>query len=304
VWRVLLVVIASAVCRAHPCAAQASVPQFRGDFGLNSGTLAPEGAYYGGLYNYYAADYIITSSGTQLSRLVPTVNVLALFGTYSFAWKVLGGRMSSTMAVPWADVALETPNLQRNTSWGLSDVYLQPVRLGWSKPSADFVAGLGVYMPSGRFQNGATNNTGFGMWSTELSAGSTVYLGPKKVSSGSVQLSYQIQSHVKDSDKRAGQVLTLEGGFGHKVLENTGDFGIVYYAQWKVTRDQNYNLPQPFDAKDRIFGFGPELTVPFPIKQNYGIATLRYYWEAGNRVATQGKSLFLMFNVFMPPKHH
>ena len=281
---------------------QANVPQFRGDYGLGSGTLPPPGSYLGFLYNDYRADQVNGIDGTVFPNLKPTVDVAALLASYTFPQSILGGHYAVAAAVPWTTVGLETVNLDLEGKWGYSDMYVQPLKLGWSFPAADVVTGFGLYMPTGRFHADALNNNGFGMWSYEGTAGTTLHIGPSRQGSVSTLLTYQIQSKIKDTDRRAGQLLTLEGGAGYSILKDIGQIGLVYYAQWKTTSDQGFTLPPAFDGRSQSFGLGPEVTIPFPVPPVTGIVTLRYYIELGNRVAPQGDSFFVTLTLHQPSR--
>jgi hypothetical protein len=294
------VAIICVVASAALAGAQANVPQFRGDFGMTAGTLRPPGAYLGFFYNNYRSDQISAANGQRVDTLRPDWNVAALVGSYTFPFSIAGAHWSVAAAVPWTTITLETVNLDFNGKWGVGDIYVQPVKLGWSVPAADFVAGFGVFMPTGRFNAGAPDNTGLGMWSYQGSLGSTVYIGSGRQGSASTLVSYQIQSKVDNSDKRAGQVLTLEGGIGHALLKEVGQIGLVYYAQWKTTDDQGFILPPAFDGRMRTFALGPEITIPFPIASLEGLVTFRYYTEFGNRVSTQGDSYVISFALHHP----
>ena len=41
---------------------------------------------------------------------------------------------------------------------------------------ADFIAGYGFYAPTGRYEAGADDNIGLGMWSHEIQGGTTLYV--------------------------------------------------------------------------------------------------------------------------------
>jgi len=280
---------------------QAGVPQFRGDYGMLSGTLPPAGAYYRFVYNNYQSTEVVGRDGTAIKGFTPGSDYAGIGATYSFPGEVLNGRWAVTFITGMADRSLELPTRPDSaTGWGYGDSFLQPLKLGWSIPSADFVLGSGVWMPTGRFTPGATDNTGLGVWGWEQQLGSTVYLGPSRAGSASMLLSYEVSSFVRGTDRKPGQIITLEGGVGHSILTNLGQIGLDYFAQWKVTSDQNYHLPPELNAQDRRFGLGPEITVPFPLKPFTGIATVRYFIEMGNRVAPQGDSFFIFLTLFQP----
>jgi hypothetical protein len=285
---------------ASALGAQANIPQLRGDVGLLAGTQAPAGFFTGILFNNYESARIVTADGSDFARIRPVLNFTSLNAIYSSQTKLFGGRWMAMIAIPWADIGLAAPNLNSQSSWGFSDIYLLPLRLGWTFKMADLVAGQGVFIPSGRFHDGARDNTGLGMWSWESTLGGTLYLNPSKQLNFSTLASYQVQSSVRGADKRAGQVLTLEGGLGHSISKGYGQAGVAYYARWKMTSDVNYLLPPALDAKDRTFGIGPEITTPVIAKPVVTIVTLRYFLEGGNRVATEGNSFYVIVTAYRP----
>ena len=51
-----------------------------------------------------------------------------------------------------------------------------PAQLGWHGKRFDAIAGVGFFVPTGRYAAGASDNLGKGMWSYEVSGGGTLYL--------------------------------------------------------------------------------------------------------------------------------
>jgi hypothetical protein len=298
-----------AFCVASALGAQANVPQFRGDFGLASGTQAPSGVYAGLFYNYYNPDKIITSDGTVIHRLAINQSALAILLQWVSQQTFLGGaHYSIVAAIPWVNVAIATPNVSSETRWGFSDFYVQPINLGWHFKQIDALATFGVDAPTGRFNPGASNNTGLGMWAVEFGAGATWYPDAKKQFNVATYATYAVPvSDVRGTTMHAGNLLTLEGGVGHTLIKGFGNIGVAYYAQWKVTSDEGYRLPPGFDAKDYYFGIGPEIDIPVPVVKSLPFfVTLKYYFETGNRVATEGNSFIVAFTVakLFPPLTH
>jgi hypothetical protein len=295
---ILLTTLAASIASA-----QANIPQFRGDIGILAGTLPPAGIYAGGLFNSYRADGVIGANGTEFPNLQPVVNTAALLIEYSSQYKILGGRLTAKAYMPFADFALATPNVEADGGWGPGDFYVQPIRIGWTLQYADVTAGVAAFAPTGRFRDDALNNSGLGMWSFESSLGGTVFLyenrrGPNL----STVASYQVQSRVMGTDKRPGNVLTLEGGAGYAILQGKGQVGLAYYARWKVTSDDRFQFPAQFAGRDRVFGVGPEFYVPIFNNPFRALATVRFFVEAGNRVATEGNSLYVILTAFKPPR--
>lgn len=298
--RLIVALIVAFAVTPSRVAAQAAVPQFRGDFGLDAGTQAPPGSYFGLFYNNYHAGRVRDGDGTSFP-IRNTLNAVALMGEYSSPYTILGGRWAAIAALPWATSTFGLPNIQLPSGkWGFSDAYLAPMQLGWNFKQFDVLFGQAVFMPTGRFRDGDLRNTGLGMWSWESTLGSTLYADTSKAQSISGILSYQVQSNVRGTDKRPGEVLTLEGGIGSKLPQWNGKLGLVYYARWKLSGDQNYPLPVDFRHRDKYYAFGPELTATWISKPTVTVFTARYFIEGGNRSAPEGNSLILLANVYLP----
>jgi len=278
------------------------VPQSRGDYGLSAGTQPSPGWDAAVQYNYYNPDKLITSDGTAIHGVAINQSNVQL----SFQWvsktTVWGAHYGAMVSIAWSNTVIATPALSRKTTWGFSDSYVQPANLGWHFSRVDALATLGAYIPTGRFTAGASDNTGLGMWAVELGAGATAYPDAAKQFNIATYATFDAPvSDVRGTDERAGDVLTLEGGVGHTFVNELGGIGVASYAQWKVTSDQNYPLPPGFRSKDFYFGVGPEVDVPIPIVKTVPFSlTARYFFEIGNRVATEGNSLYLILTVAKP----
>src|SRR5690242_6988284 len=111
----LIVVFAAAPSRA---AAQAPVPQYRGDYGIESGTQAAPGTWIGALYNYYRATIIRDEAGTRFP-VNTTVSNAALLGEYSSLATLFGGRWAARIIVPMASRAFGLPQVEvHDGQWG------------------------------------------------------------------------------------------------------------------------------------------------------------------------------------------
>jgi hypothetical protein len=225
--------------------------------------------------------------------------------------KVLGANYGMMVVPPFANAALEAPGfgLQSNVDTGAADLYLMPLQLGWHKARADVVTAFALFAPTGRYEAGGSDNTGKGMWSYEFSAGTTLYFDTKKSLSFSTTGFWEIHTTKEDTADvrvgnvtltgvKVGQLLTLEGGFGKSFLEGAASVGLAYYAQFKLTHDEfgiPVNLPGgPVIGKHRVWAFGPDVTIPLATKTKLiSLVNVRYLWETGARVKTEGQSLVI-----------
>jgi hypothetical protein len=147
------------------------------------------------------------------------------------------------------------------------------------------------------------------MWSYEVSGGTTVYLDKQRSFSIAATAFWETHSkkegelqidHATLSDVKVGQVLTVEGGIGKSFLHGAASIGLAYYGQWKLTDDSMRvsgatvpNFPGPAD-RHRVWGLGPEVTIPIATKTRLiSLVNLRYLWETGAQLKTQGQSLLV-----------
>jgi len=300
---IVVVLMAALFCSAGPAQAQLSGHNSRGDYGLQSGSQAPPGWYLvAPMYYRYSADEFRDRNGDRLLAIESGGSVEATAWLAGAIWvsdyKVLGGNYSFVIFPGVTNNALEFPPLgvDERVSNGLADLYVQPISLGWNTPRADFIAGIGIFAPTGDHEAGGSSNRGLGMWSYELFGGTTVYLDEAKSWHFAATAFYETHGKKDGTNIRVGDLLTVEGGLGKSFMEGTVNVGIAYYAQWKISDDDLGLDLSPITGRElgrhRVYGFGPELTVPLMTKKTlFGFLNLRYFWESGARTSLQGNTL-------------
>jgi hypothetical protein len=273
-------------------AAQLNGQNIKGDAGLKSGSQAPPGAYVAVPLWFYSADKLRDRNGDTLlsGSLDSTVFGVAL--NVVTPKKLFGANYGFLVALPWAHNRLQgTHDFTSKSGIALTDMFIQPISLGWHAPRADFILGYGLYLPTGRYEDGASDNTGLGMWAHEFIAGTTVYLNESKSLHVATTMAYDIQSEKKDSSTKVGDILNLEGGVGADFLGGGLSVGMAYYGTFKVSADRFDSLLPGLliRGKNRVWGIGPEVTLALASKSMvYGFVTVRYQWEAGGRTTTTG----------------
>ncbi len=277
-----------------------------GDFGVLSGSQPDPGFYAAGLFFSYDSDQVLDRDGNPLS-LVPAgdpstlgFNALVALLWWVSDFQILGANYGIIAAPSMANGRLEAPALDRTleTAWGLGDLYVQPVNLGWHLDRFDFTAGLGLFAPIGRYDIDATDNTGLGMWTFELSGGASIFFDDAKSWHLATLAFYETHTSKKDSDARVGDILTLEGGLGKSFMDGALTVGAAYYAQWKVTEDDfglDFSVPGgTVVGKHRVYGFGPDVTIPLASSTWLrALVNARFIWEFGARTKTDGQTLVI-----------
>jgi hypothetical protein len=313
--RIIGAALVALALSAVPVQAQFNGSHNLGDFGLQSGSQPAAGLYLAGFFYDYDTETIKNRTGDSI-----TVDSNASLGIRAFApilWyvskaKLLGANYGVMAVVPIARGSLDAPALGASSGTGtsLSDIYLRPVDLGWHKPRADVTAGLGVYIPSGKYEFSGSENTGKGMWTGEPYGGATLYLDQKRTVSVATTAYWELHGKKKDTDITVGQILSLQGGAGKSFLGGGLIIGAAYYAQWKLTHDEvgDGGLPgagrilnPELASKHQVFGIGPDVTLPLASRSTlFALLNIRYLWETGATTKTEGQSLVVMATFPVP----
>ena len=284
---------------ARPGMAQQLI--LKGEFGLMAGTMAPPGLYAGAIGVINWSDTLkgpdgnsVPSEGGTFNQYIPAAMVM-----YVSKLKILGADYGAIVAVPFSNTTIDFPRLNASGSTGmaLSQLWVVPFSLGWHFPQADLTFHYAFYPPTGRYEPGATDNTGLGMWCNEFSLRSTVFFDQAKTWHASTSLFYDINTKKEDTDFKYGNPFTLMYGLGANYGSGKlfkGWAGVAGYAQWQVTSTTGAPLPIIDNNKTQIYGIGPELTTL------QGALTIRYFWQFGGKFSTQGRGLYVQFMMPLP----
>jgi len=301
---VLAILTLAALGSTRPAQAQLKGHYIPGFTGMQNGSQAPPGISLFAPVYFFTTDTLKNDDGETLGAH-PRVN--ASFVGLGVAWvtnvELLGGKLGGNVVpVAFIKSRIEANSLDVPGSFQFTDLLVTPIQLGWTKPRADFVFDYTLFMPTGTWEEGGTDNSGLGMWSNTFQAGTTLRLDDKHAWTTSMLASYEIHTHKKDSDIKVGDILTLEGGTGksfYKKVEGTPipqitTVGLAYYAQFKVTADQGSGPVADrllAGRKDRVFGVGVEGNLFLPKAKL--LLGLRFIPEFGARNRTQGYTFLL-----------
>lgn len=284
--------------------------QFKGHYvpgftGLQSGTQPPPGISVALPIYFYTTDDIRNDDGESIGA---NPRISATFIGPVLAWvtnvKLLGANLGGAVTpVAFIKSRIEGNSLDVPGSFAFTDIFVEPIQLGWEKPRADFTFGYSLFMPTGKWELGGDDNAGLGMWSNLFQAGTTLHLDTKHAWTFSALGSYEMHSHKKDTDIKVGDIFTVEGGLGKTFIKAAvvegkpvpsliTSVGIAYYAQLKVTSDKASSATAVLEGdKDRVYAIGLEGNIIVPKSgMAYG---LRVEPEFGARNRTQGWTFLL-----------
>jgi hypothetical protein len=299
-------VLLACAAAATPVQAQLNTQHIKGTVGLKSGTQPPPHVYIVAPLLYaYNTDKVVDREGDQLPINASITSVATAAGINVVTTrKLLGGFYGLQILFPvFANNRIQGTEIDQNPGGGLSDSLIVPISLGWHFARADAIASYGLFVPTGRYSDGATNNTGFGMWGQELSVGTTVYLNAAKTYHAATLASFDFQSKKEDSETKVGNAMNLEGGVGADFLDGGLTVGLNYYASFKLTDDRIEGIPSILiRGKNRVFGLGPEVQLALARKGVlYGLLKVNYQWETYARTTTQGSAFTMLLTFLVKP---
>ncbi|MBL9133058.1 MAG: transporter [Verrucomicrobiaceae bacterium] len=294
----------------------------------------PEPGFYGAMLNYwYSTDRLNNSGGNKISTLTispgpgpgltltPDIKVDLYALSPMFIWvsdyKILGAKYAAYVAPSFATSTISASlatargrgrSVSGSSDFGLGDMFVQPLWLGWTKKHFDFAFGYGFYAPIGRyntetvtlpivgsFQTEAADNLGYGFWTNQLQTAATWYPWEDKRMAVAVALTYEIHGKKRDFDYTPGSNLTLNWGIS-QFLPLTSDqkllleIGPAGYSSWQVSDDKGSHAKNP-NIHDSVHAVGGQLGltyVPWMLSVNF-----RGMYEFAARDRFQGHSFGL-----------
>jgi hypothetical protein len=292
----LIFVFLLAPLRAH---AQYKGDDIPGFLGLSNGTQPPPGLYLGSLAWVYPTDTIKDNNGNSITlpgSLTSTAEIILVNVVTNY--KLFGGNIGASAGFPFIKNRIQLNSLNVSTSFAYTDMFIG-ANLGWHFKRADVMAGYNLYIPTGNFTQGGTNNTGLGMWGNELTIGSTVYLDQKKLWNAAGTFALEFNTDKSGTNIQVGDLGTVSWGVGRTFYKKVSgpipmimNLGAAGYAQFKVTGDSGSDIPTALRGfKDRVFAAGPEFNIYIPKPRLTFL--VRYEPEFGARVRTQGQTVIV-----------
>ena len=319
-----------------------------GTDGLLSGQQTPEGILYQNLWSWYDASnsgFLQTGNlkcGPLRGRLCLSANLSASGSLNMFVdqniisvttpFKILSANYGFLIDVPFAIVdasgaatvqpVLNTPreSLALNTfgtsggstKGSITDIYFQPIDLGWHFKQFDAIATGGFLAPTGPYNQNARLNIGFGHWSGELGLGGIAYADPERTWALSIFTHVILYASQMGRNYTLGDQVPFEWAASksfelHNDIFKELTLGPAGYAQWQISNNQiNLNpttgigqaaLSTLEDTHSQVYAAGPAVQ----LLTKYGLFELRYYDEFGNKATPSGQQLMFSYALFGKP---
>ncbi len=294
------------VAGVTPAKAQLNTQHIKGTTALKSGSQPPPHVYaILPLVYVYNTDTVRNRNGEALP-IDANIKSVAYGAGISVVTtkKILGGHYGFQVLFPFgANNRIQGTEIDSNPGAGLTDSVFQPLNIGWTTKRADAIVGYALMVPTGRYTDGASNNTGFGMWAQEITFGTTVYFDEARKFHAATLASLDFQSKKEDSETKVGNAMNLEGGVGGDFMQGGLTAGLAYYYSFKLTEDRIEGFPEILiRGKNKVFALGPEVQLALARKGVlYGFLKVNYQWEVYAKTNTQGSELTMLATFLIKP---
>lgn len=227
--------------------------------------------------------------GASISAAIDT-NVDMYLIAPTFVWntgyKILGADFAMLMSIPFANTSvgasLDTVTNIRlanratslnqqlsvdDSAFTISDIFVQPLMLGWHGKHYDVSTAYGFYAPSGKYSVDDAANTGLGFWGHQFQLAGAFYPFEHKGTALMLSGTYEVNHETQDKDFTQGGHFTLNWGISQflpitdAVLLEVGPAG---YSQWQVEDNQGNDQSSFLNSPNQVHAVGGQIGLAFP----------------------------------------
>ena len=273
-----------------------------GVIGLDAGRIPEPGLYVADKVVSYEADELRDRQGNVIPVGQLELHALANGTGISYTTKLphTGLFFTATAAAPVARFTLDVHDRPQAAvdRFGLTDIFLQPVRLGWRNDRFDVVGAYAVYLPTGRFPLAGGKGLSSGHVTHQFSAGGSIYADQDRNVFLTALASYDLNLRKRGVDITRGDIVQVQGGAGVRRFNRVVEAGIAAHVLRQVRPDRGADLPDVLrGARDRVYGIGPELAVK--VKSIRSEIRTRYEWDLGVRSRPKGNVFVIGLAVYV-----
>jgi len=272
--------------------------------GFMAGAVPPPGTYFINYLNYYTADSYKDDNGDDytagpLSDIEVNVWAEVLRFLHVTDFKLLGANYAVHIFIPYANLDFDfgAPfGALGDSRSGLGDIIIDPFILAWHSKHFHWVAGLDIYVPTGKYDaDKEPINPGNNVWTFEPVFAVTYLNGPFDVS---FKFMYDINTENDDylpagqtqtTDLTPGQEFHFDYALGYNV-NKAWEVGLNGYYYRQVTDDE-VNGVDVANQKGQVFAIGP--AAKFNYKNMSFI--LKSQWETAVENRPEGVSNWFKF---------
>jgi hypothetical protein len=260
-----VVVLATLVLPPLPAAAQQLGYKLLGSAGIDAGVQPAPGLAILSQTLHYAASELRDRQGNGVPIDGLNIDATGSALGVSYTSKPKGAPyLTFAAALPVANIHVSSDDPAASLSgYGFSDLFVQPIKIGWRRRRFDVVGAYVVYVPTGHFEPKGLG-PGRGYWTHQLSVGGALFADSTRANRLSALASYERNTRKRGIDIRRGDMFQIQGGAGATV-RRIATIGLAGFALWQATPDEGADIPAKLrGARTRDFGLGPELDLTIP----------------------------------------
>ena len=257
------------------------------------GALPPPGTYFLNYLTYYTASKFKGSNGNDLMPkfdLDVVANVFRM--VHVTKQKILGADWAVHAFLPlvYQDVDMTTPGGPRGeVRWGLGDIIVDPIILGWHWKNFHIIAALDIFVPSGSYDKGHLANAGRNYWTFEPIFAATFLSDSGIEVSGKFMYDFNLKN--SDTNYHSGEEFHFDYTVGYHIDKQlTLGLGGYYYLQTTEDRVNGATAPDG-GFKGKVLAFGPQAKYDY---KNMSFI-LKWQHEFGAENKPQGDKLWVKF---------
>jgi hypothetical protein len=243
-------------------------------------------------FTYYDASAPINRAlpigGLLASAVDATVYADTVAALYQAPWEVLGAGLAFGVAVPyvWMEVEGQAQRIgpggvpgpvfrQRDTASGVGDLTMYPFMLGWTDilPDLKLDTRLGIYAPTGNYEQGRLANVGKNYWTFEPGVMAS-WLSSKIGTEISVYAGVDFNTTNEATDYQSGTSLHFDATLAQHLPLLGGFIGVganaFYYEQISGDSGSGARLG---DFEGRTAGIGPVVSYAHKLGESTDLVT-------------------------------
>jgi hypothetical protein len=268
-----------------------------GVIGLDAATIPQPGLYVVDRLVDYSADELRDRAGREIPtedlQLRGLSNAIGVSYTSKFSPTV---SLTLTAAAPIARLSLNVHDRPEASfdRFGLTDFYIQPLRVGWRGRRFNAIGSYAFYLPSGKSPLAGGQGLSSGHITHEWAGGGSLFADQNRKVFLTALASYDLNVRKSGIDITRGDTVQVQGGAGVSQIHQVLEIGVASCALWQVRDDRGADLPPLLrGARDRVFGLGPEAAVLLTSIRSQ--IRVRYEWDMGSRSRPQGNIFVVGF---------
>jgi hypothetical protein len=330
--RILAAALVGALAFATAVARAGEIGHFNGGVLNIRDYLVPEPGFYGAVYNYYyTTDQLNDSGGRQVKSVTINppgggagvtlgvdvdVDMYVLAPTFIWVTDIeslglkYGALITPVFANANLDAALSAASGRggnvENGSFGVGDLFVQPVWLGKTLSHWDFALAYGFYAPIGKYdtetvtvpgigtvETESLDNIGYGFWTQQIQGAIAWYPMTNKATAVVLALTYETNGKKQDFALTAGDNLSFTWGISQflplkKDMSLLLEVGPAGYNTWQITDDSGRAANNNRDQVNAVGGQLGLTYVPWMLSVNF-----HGFYEFNARDRFQGESFGL-----------